>query len=244
MSQTIAIFGANSAIAKEYARLDVRRSDQLILVARSEEALESLKSDLATRHGQPPKTIVYDFQDLKNLTSLVNDVFALTVDTVLIAFGTLPDQKKCESDVLYLQEQYQLNSTSTILLLSLIAEKLKKQRHGTLAVITSVAGDRGKTSNYFYGSAKASVSTLLQGLRQDLFKSDVHVLDVKPGFVDTPMTADFDKGLLWTNPESIALGIEKSIRAKKNTVYLPFFWSWIMCVIKLIPGFIFNRMKL
>lgn len=244
MSQTIVVFGANSAIAKEYTRLNERSSDNLILVARSGESLNNLKKDLTTRHGRTPQVIEFDFQNLSEIQSLVEKIFANPVDVALIAYGSLPDQEKCRIDSKYMQMQHQLNSTSIISLLSSISEKMKIQGKGTIAAITSVAGDRGKASNYYYGAAKASVSIFMQGLRQDFYRHGVHVVDVKPGFVDTPMTVNFDKGMLWAKPQSIAKGIDTAIRRKKNVVYLPFFWHWVMCVIRLIPESIFKRIKL
>jgi decaprenylphospho-beta-D-erythro-pentofuranosid-2-ulose 2-reductase len=244
MSMTIVVFGATSAIAKEYCRLKSGSSDQLILVARNTEALEDLRKDLIARQVKVVQTICYDFKNTNDMRTLVNAIFTNGVDIALLAFGTLPDQEKCQSDAEYLQEHHNLNSTSTISLLSLISEKMKSQKSGTIAVITSVAGDRGKASNYYYGAAKASVSTFLQGLRQDLFKYDVHVLDIKPGFVNTPMTVNFDKGMLWFEPQTIARGIDGAIQKHKDVVYLPWFWKYIMCVIKWIPEFIFKKIKL
>jgi len=118
------------------------------------------------------------------------------------------------------------------------------QKSGTIAVITSVAGDRGRQSNYVYGSAKGMVSTFLQGLRNRLYRAGINILDIKPGFVDTPMTIDFKKGPLWVSPEKIAEGIVEAIDKQKTEVYLPWFWKFIMLIIKLIPESIFRKMKL
>lgn len=111
-------------------------------------------------------------------------------------------------------------------------------------MISSVAGDRGRASNYLYGSAKAAVTTYLSGLGQRLHASGVNVLAIKPGFVDTPMTAAFKKGALWATPEQVANGILKAIGKRKSVAYLPGFWWAVMMIIKNIPEFIFRRIKL
>jgi short-subunit dehydrogenase len=121
---------------------------------------------------------------------------------------------------------------------------MEAQQQGSIAVISSVAGDRGRASNYLYGSAKAAVSTFLSGMRQRLEKRGVNVLTVKPGFVDTPMTRDFKKSALWAKPEEVARGIVRAIDRRKAVVYLPWFWSIIMLIIKHVPEFMFKRTKL
>jgi len=137
-----------------------------------------------------------------------------------------------------------VNGTATIALAGLIARKLEAQGHGTLAVISSVAGDRGRASNYLYGSAKAAVSTYLSGLRQRLHGRGIGLVTIKPGFVDTPMTAAFTKGPLWASPERIAHGIVHAIDERRAVVYLPWFWRGIMAMIRCVPEFVFQRIKL
>jgi decaprenylphospho-beta-D-erythro-pentofuranosid-2-ulose 2-reductase len=125
-----------------------------------------------------------------------------------------------------------------------LASRMETQRRGVLAVISSVAGDRGRQSNYLYGSAKAAVNTFASGLRQRLAKSGVGVVTIKPGFVDTPMTRDFRKGALWATPDAVARGIMRAADRGSSVVYLPWFWSPIMLIIRHIPEFIFKRIKL
>lgn len=242
--QTIAIFGATSAIAKAYARLKCDSSIDFVLVARDQDMLTEIKNDLLTRGAGNIETLPYDFENIKGLSGLVSSLAQKHIDIALIAYGTLPDQKNCQNSLEYAEKHYSLNATSILLLLSLLSKKFKEQQSGTIAVITSVAGDRGKKSNHYYGAAKASVSVFLQGLRQDLFKNGVHVVDIKPGFVDTPMTASFDKGFLWAKPDQISSGIDRAIRCKKNIVYLPWFWKWIMCIIRAIPESIFKKLEM
>jgi short-subunit dehydrogenase len=128
--------------------------------------------------------------------------------------------------------------------MTLAANRLEAQQHGTLAVISSVAGDRGRQSNYLYGAAKAAVSTFSSGLRQRLAKSGIDVVTIKPGFVDTPMTQNLKKGALWATPDNVARGIVSAIDRRRSVVYLPWFWSVIMLAIKHIPEPIFKRIKL
>jgi short-subunit dehydrogenase len=121
---------------------------------------------------------------------------------------------------------------------------MTRQGHGTIAVITSVAGDRGRQSNFVYGAAKAMVSTYLQGLRGRLLASGIHVVDIRPGFVDSPMTAAFKKGPLWSSPERVADIMVSAIRHKRHTVYAPHYWRIIMFAVRLLPEFLFKRIRL
>jgi hypothetical protein len=167
-----------------------------------------------------------------------------SIDIVLVAYGTLANQEKAAKNYKNTLAELQTNCLSVISLLTLLANQMEKQGSGTLAVISSPAGDRGRQSNYIYGTAKGALTIFLQGLRNRLCKSNVHVLTIKPGFVDTPMTKDFKKGLLWVNPTVISTGIYKAIKKKKEVVYLPFFWRYIMLIIKSIPEKIFKHLSL
>lgn len=166
------------------------------------------------------------------------------LDTALIAHGTLPDQKACERSFEKTWQEIETNCLSVISLLTHLANRFEQQGQGTIAAISSVAGDRGRQSNYVYGTAKAAVSTFMQGLRGRLHRSGVHVLTIKPGFVDTPMTASFKKGFLWAQPETVAEGILKAIRKRREVVYIPRFWQPIMFVIRSLPESLFKRLKL
>ena len=164
---------------------------------------------------------------------------------MLIAHGTLSDQADCEKSVDALRSEFDINALSTMALLTTLANTFEARKSGTLAVISSVAGDRGRQSNYVYGSAKAAVSTFLSGLRQRLAKSNVDVLTIKPGFVDTPMTANIaNKGALWAKPDQIAAGIVRAIDKRRSVVYVPWFWRGIMLIIRHIPESIFKKLKL
>ena len=166
------------------------------------------------------------------------------VDTVLVAHGTLPDQRACERDPDLALAEIDVNARGTLSLLGHVANSMQAQGAGCIAVITSVAGERGRQSNYVYGACKAMVSTWLGGLRNRLHGSGVNVLDIRPGFVDTPMTASFDKGLLWASPDSVAPKILAAVEQRKSLLYVPFFWRYIMWVIRLVPEPLFKRLML
>jgi len=166
------------------------------------------------------------------------------LDGLLIAHGNLPDQQHCESDLKAMQQAIEINFTSAAAILTYLARHFAEQGRGVMTVISSVAGDRGRKSNYVYGSAKGALSIFLSGLRQRLHKSNVKVITIKPGFVDTPMTAGLQKGLLFVGPDAIAKGIHKAITTGKDTVYLPWFWRGIMMMIKSIPEKMFKKINL
>lgn len=244
--KNILIIGATSAIAEATARVYAQLGDRLYLLARNDERLKAMSEDLKIRGAATVDCNLIDVTRFEDHQHLINTAFETLgdVDVVLIAHGTLPDQKACESDFNLSLKELNTNSISTISLLTHIANKFEAQNSGTIAVITSVAGDRGRQSNYVYGAAKGMVSVFLQGLRNRLHKAGVNVLDIKPGFVDTPMTAGFKKGLLWAKPEAIAKSIVKGIDKKKHQIYTPFFWLLIMLIIRNIPEAIFKRLGL
>ncbi len=242
----VLIVGATSAIAEATARIFAQRGDALYLVARRPELLSSIAADLKVRGAARVATEVMDANDLPSHEPMLRRASEALggLDTVLIAHGTLGDQKACEASVDLTLREINNNGISTVALLTVIAAMFERQKSGTIAVISSVAGDRGRQNNYVYGSAKALVSTFLSGLRQRLFKSGVAVITIKPGFVDTPMTAAFTKGPLWAKPATVAAGIVGAIDRSSAVVYLPAFWWAIMFVIRSIPERIFQRLKL
>lgn len=242
----ILIIGATSAIAEATARRFAAKGDRLHLLARDRERLQALAQDLRVLGAPEASTAPFDANAPDTFPALIDDAWRQLdgIDVALIAHGTLSDQKACERDVALTLRELQTNALSAIALLTDLANRMEAQRKGTLAVITSVAGDRGRQSNYIYGTAKAALNVLLQGLRNRLYPAGVHVLTIKPGFVDSPMTASFNKGALWAQPDTVAAGICKAIEKSSSSVYLPSFWRWIMLVIRLIPETVFKRLKL
>ena len=242
----ILILGATSSIAKHTTRLFAADEHSLYLVARNKEKLSSMKQDMLVRGAT---SVNYESIDLSDDTNHIELIKRATetmgsIDTVLIAYGTLGDQKKSEESYKNTLTELQTNCLSVISLLTILANQFEQQQSGSIAVISSPSGDRGRQSNYIYGTAKGALTIFLQGLRNRLAKSKVHVLTIKPGFVDTPMTKDFKKGLLWVNPEVISKGIYTAIKKKREVAYLPFFWRYIMIIIKSIPEKIFKHLSL
>ncbi|WAT15442.1 SDR family oxidoreductase [Xanthomonas fragariae] len=241
--QRVLIIGATSAIAEATARRYAARGGAIHLLARQATRLETIAADLTTR-GAKTSIGVLDVNDSAHHDEILDAAWAAlgSVDIVLIAHGTLPDQAACNASVELSLREFATNGTSTIALCAAIVPRLASG--ATLAVISSVAGDRGRASNYLYGSAKAAVTAYLSGLGQRLRPEGINVLTIKPGFVDTPMTASFKKGALWAKPDQIAKGIVHTVDRRRAVVYLPGFWWAIMFVIKSIPEFVFRRIKL
>lgn len=242
----VCIVGATSAIAHATAKRFAAAGDRLFLVARDADKLRSVAEDLTVRGAEQVDTFVLDVNDFERHTELLDAATEALggLDVIFVAHGTLPDQKAAEADVDTTLHELTTNTLSTIALLTPVAERFERQRRGTIAVISSVAGDRGRQSNYVYGTAKAAVSTFLSGLRNRLFDAGVAVVTVKPGFVDTPMTAHLPKNVLFASADDVGARIYEAIVKGEDVVYVPWFWRFIMLVIKLIPEPLFKRMNL
>ena len=242
----ILIVGATSAIAEAVARLFANRGDALYLVGRRADALDAIAVDLRLRGAPQVGVSVLDVNAPDAHAAMLDAATAELggLDTALIAHGSLPDQRACEQSVALSLAEFQTNALSQISLCTLLAHRFEAQGHGTLAVISSVAGDRGRQSNYVYGAAKAALTAFLSGLGQRLAKQGVAVVNIKPGFVDTPMTAAFKKGPLWASPATVAKVIALGMDRGTPVVYAPWFWWWIMQIIRNIPERLFRRMSL
>lgn len=240
------IVGANSAIAQATARRFAAAGDALFLVSRDADKLASVAADLKTRGASRVATHLMDADDLQAHAAMLESAIASLngLDTVLIAYGTLPDQASCEARPEQAVRAWHTNALSVIALLTRLANHFEQQRRGTLAVISSVAGDRGRRSNYVYGSAKAGLSCFLEGLRHRLHAADVRVLTIKPGMIDTPMTAAMPKGSLWATPERVGRDIHAAIERGRELCYTPFYWRYIMLVIRALPRWLFKRTDL
>ena len=243
----ILIVGATSAIACACARLWAAERSELFLVARDAQKLEQTCADLQARGARAVTAYVMDASDIAAHPVMYEKCLATlqTVDICLVAYGSLPNQRACEHSVEQAMEQFANNGSSMIALLTLLANRMAAQHRGTLAVISSVAGDRGRPSNYLYGAAKAAVTAFCEGLRARLFKSGVHVITIKPGFVETPMTLGLAlPALLVAQPDTVAQRIVAGIERKAAVLYVPGFWAWIMGLIRAIPQPIFKRLNL
>ena len=242
----ILILGATSAIAEQFSRLYAQAEHEIVLVARNASLLDEIKQDLRVRGVGKVDSICFDFSDLKGIPELISNSVEIlgTIDIALIAFGTLPDQAKLYTDSMAMHAEITLNYNSVVIHLNELANHFEQNKQGCIAVLSSVAGDRGRQSNYIYGSAKGGISIFMQGLRNRLAEHGVQVLTIKPGFVDTPMTKDFAKGALWVGPDRIASDIQRAIFKKRDIIYTPWFWRWVMLIIRFIPERFFKKLKL
>ncbi len=241
----ILVIGATSAIAMATARLYAQQNAEVFLIGRDQARVSALGDDLTVRGAKLLGSTILDLTKTNEHNKVLSEAFDTmkSVDLVLICHGNLPDQSECETSYKAALKAVDVNALSTISLLSILGERFIEQGKGTIAVVTSVAGDRGRQPNYVYGAAKAMVSTYLQGFRGRVFQHGVHVLDIKPGLVDSPMTAQFDKGALWSQPEVVAKNIVSGVKYKRHTIYSPGYWRLIMLIVCSIPEFIFKRLK-
>lgn len=242
----VLVVGATSAIAEATARLFAADRDRLFLAARDPKRLAAVAADLRVRGAERVGHALYDALDRDRPPTLIEEAVATLggLDTVLIAHGSNPDQQLCEQSFDAARRELEVNALSVLALLTLLANRFEAQGRGTLCVIGSVAGDRGRQSNYVYGTAKAAVATFMQGLRNRLHRSGVRVITIKPGFVDTPLTAGREKGPLWATPQQVARGIHRAIARGGDVVYLPAFWRPIIVIIRLLPERVFKRLSL
>jgi decaprenylphospho-beta-D-erythro-pentofuranosid-2-ulose 2-reductase len=242
----ILIAGATSAIAQETARCFAQDGAELFLVARNADRLAAIADDLKVRGAKRVETLVLDLTDLDRHQELLDTATKALggLDGLLVAYGTLGNQKASEQNVAETLKELNTNFISIVSLLTVAANYFEQQRHGCIAAISSVAGDRGRQSLYVYGTAKGGLSVFLQGLRNRLFKSGVSVVTIKPGFVDTPMTAAVKKNPLFASPASVGKTIHRAMIKGADVVYVPWFWQFIMLIIRNIPEPIFKRLKL
>jgi short-subunit dehydrogenase len=242
----ILVLGATSAIAIAVTRRLVTPSAHFFLVARSKEKLTAVAQDLLVRGASRVDMIVADLDDTQAhpqmLAVAISQLGAL--DLAVLAHGVLGDQVAAEREYSAAEPILVTNFLSAVSLLTWLANYCESQRQGTLAVISSVAGDRGRKSNYVYGASKAALDAFLSGLRNRLDRSGVQVLTIKPGFVATPMTAHIPKNRLFATPEQVATGILNAVRGRKDVVYVPWFWRPIMAIIRAVPERIFKARDL
>jgi len=242
----ILIIGATSAIAHATARLFAAEGARFFLVGRSASRLDAVRDDLCVCGASGADTYALDLTDVEAHAAMLDAANAAlgTLDMALIAHGSLSDQAACEASVAKTMEEWATNCTSVIALLTPLANQMERQRHGTIAVMSSVAGDRGRKSLYVYGAAKAALNTFLEGLRGRLGAAGVAVVTIKPGFVDTPMTAHLPKNFLFVPPERIARDVHRAMTRGASVVYTPGFWKYIMLLLRAIPAPIFRKLPI
>ncbi|MGB6691682.1 MAG: SDR family oxidoreductase [Terracidiphilus sp.] len=242
----ILILGATSAIAMAAAREFLPRRPRFFLVARSADKLDTVRLDLLTRGAAAVHARALDLDQIDAHVPMLDEALATlgSLDVALIAYGILGDQQKAQAEFVAAWSILKTNFISAASLITWLANYFEAQKRGTLAVIGSVAGDRGRKSNYVYGASKGALEIFLAGVRNRIDRSGAHVLTIKPGFVATPMTAHIPKGPLFASPEKVARDIVRAIDHRKNVVYVPAFWALIMFAIRSIPERIFKRLDL
>lgn len=246
--QKILIIGATSAMAEHCARLWAARGPaEFILVARDEARAQAIAADLQVRSpASRVRVTCSDFIDPAAIRQTIAQAAADgPIDIALIAHGSLPDQQRCETDLQICHDALMINGVSPALFAEAVAGEMTKHGKGTLAIIGSVAGDRGRKSNYAYGSAKGLVTRYAQGLQHRLAGSGVKVVLIKPGPTETPMTAHLKAGgARLAAVEDVAKAIVAAINSGCTVAYVPARWQLIMMIIRHLPAFIFNKMNI
>ncbi len=244
--QRIVLFGATSAIAEACARRWAAEGARLCLVGRDAARLERIAADLRLRGATEVALEAQDLAASADFGDLLDRLWSRWdgIDLALLAQGSLIDQARAEREPDYAGRELAFNAGACLLLLLDLANRFAAQGEGCLAAIGSVAGDRGRAGNYLYGAAKAALATAMSGLEQRLAPRGVRVLAIKPGWVDTPMTADFAKGALWVGPDRVARDIVRAVRrGRSGVIYTPAFWRPIAWAVRALPGWLFRRLR-
>jgi short-subunit dehydrogenase len=245
-ARKVIVLGATSTIALEVQRELARHGCELLIIARSQRRLAELQADLRVRGAAQVSTYSADLSSITEQNGVFEEARRRLpdFDTVLLAYGSMHDQRMAATSVPVLLEELQVNFVSAAALLTLFAADLERRRMGCLAAISSVAGDRGRRSNYPYGSAKGALALFLQGLRSRLYPAGVRVLTIKPGPVRTPMTDHLPNALPLADPQKVARDIVRALDARSpDVLYTPAVWRYIMAVIDLIPESLFKRLS-
>ena len=240
----VLIVGAKSDIAKATAREYAKNGYNLYLAARNVNELEGFAKDVITRTQIDVNLVELDILDYANHQAFYDSLDEKPLG-VISAVGYLGDQKKAQNDFVEAQQIMDTNYSGIVSLFNIIANDFEKKQSGFIVGISSAAGDRGRKSNYIYGSAKAALTAYLSGLRNRLYGVQVHVLTVKPGFVATKMTENMDlPEKLTAQPEEVAEDIYSAQQKGKNVLYTKWIWKWVMMVIKMIPEWKFKGMSI
>ena len=242
----IAIIGATSCIAEHCARIWAQQgSVELVLIGRDRNKLEAVKADLLVRSPSISiDLVVTNFVDPLAINETVGTLFSSNpIDIALIAHGTLPDQQSCQNSLALNHNSLEINGISPVLYAEAFAFHMSKLSRGSIAIIGSVAGDRGRKSNYVYGAAKGLITRYAQGLQHRFAGTDINVTLIKPGPTQTPMTQMMNNEK-FSQPDMVAKIITSGIAAKKLIIYAPIKWRIIMMVIRHLPNFIFNKLNI
>jgi short-subunit dehydrogenase len=244
---TVLILGANAGIGRALAAEFALHRYDLVLAGRDLEELQALSADLSLRHhvsARPERVDVLNFDALESALAACISPAGDDLEGAVLCTGYLGDPETSKIDLGEARRILDTNFTGPALALNVLANHFEQRHKGFICALSSVAGDRGRQSNYHYGSAKGGLSTFLQGLRNRLYHSGVHVITVKPGFVDTRMVFGKPKLPLVATPERVARDIYGAVKKRKDVVYVPWFWQWIMLVVGSIPEGIFKKLKM
>lgn len=240
----VLVLGATSGIARAVVHEFARRGFDLVLAGRDEEELKLVVCDANVRHGCRAEVQIFsalDYDSHPEFWEKCNE--GKSIDGVILCFGSMFPQEEVERDWKKCAALLETNYNATVSILNIIANDFEDRKRGFIAVLSSVAGDRGRPSNYIYGSTKSGVSAYAEGLRGRLFKSGVSVTTIKPGPVDTGMTWGMDKLPLLVPPEKVASDIYRGVRRKTEVVYSPAPWRLIMAIMRIVPAWIWKRLN-
>jgi short-subunit dehydrogenase len=245
MTETWLILGASSAIGRAFAREAARRGADVVLAGRDAGDLTRSAADIGISSGRLVSVAAFDAVDTASHADLVARIAALPgMVNVALLFGIMPDQAAMDADVSQALCCIETGFVGAVSVLHRLAPELEKRRGGVVVGFGSVAGDRGRLKNYVYGAAKAGLHTYLAGLRNRLGRSGVHVMTVKPGFVDTAMTFGLPGMFLVAQPEAVARICLDAAAKRRDVVYVPWFWWGIMSIIRAVPERIFKRLSI
>lgn len=240
----VLILGANSDMALATAKRYAKAGYSLYLASRNQQECEKNAADIRLRFNVQSEAIFFDAREFDGHASFY-DALPIKPEGVIVGFGFMCDQLEAQQDFNLAKVMMDTNYIGAVSILEVIAQDFESRKRGFIVGISSVAGDRGRQSNYIYGSSKAAFSTYLDGLRHRLFKSGVQVLTVKPGFVATKMTAGLDLPTkLTAQPEEVGEAIYQAVIKRRDTLYVKWMWRWIMLIIRNVPEFLFKKTQM
>jgi len=245
MTETWVILGASSSMARALVKRLAERGAALVLAGRDMDDLKATAADAEARGAPFAEPMAVDVRDAATFAPVLERL--AREDGALCAavfVGSMPPQEVIDADPSMIAGVVTDSHAGPATFLQMLAPMIEERGMGTVVGVSSVAGDRGRIGNYVYGSAKAGFTTYLSGLRNRLARSGVHVVTVKPGMIDTAMTWEMDKLMFPVGPDKVAADILRAVEKKRNVIYTPWIWLWVMLVIRHIPEFIFKKMSI
>jgi short-subunit dehydrogenase len=244
---SVLILGATSGIGRALAAEFASHRYDLVLAGRDREELAALSADLNLRHGVSTRAQIFDvlkFEEMESTLAACLTLAGNSLEGAVLCVGYLGDHENALDDLEEARRILDTNFTGAVLALNVLANYFEEKRRGFICAISSVAGDRGRQSNYLYGSAKGGLTTYLQGLRNRLYHAGVRVITVKPGFVDTRMIYGRQKLPLVASPQAVSQDVYNAIVRRQDVVYVPGFWRGIMLVVRTVPEWLFKRLHM